>query len=50
MRLKLLAAMARLLGIQFKVDGMPYGATTTDSRCSTNPHSHSCTQPNPAEA
>ena len=26
MRLKLLAAVARLLGIQFKVDGLPYGA------------------------
>ena len=26
MRLKLLAALARLLRIQFKVDGLPFGA------------------------
>ena len=30
MRLKLLAGIARLLGIQFKVDGLPYGARYHD--------------------
>lgn len=28
MRLKLLALIAKALGIQFKVDGLPYGATS----------------------
>ncbi len=26
MRKRILAAIARLLGIQFKIDGLPYGA------------------------
>lgn len=34
MRLKLLALVARLLGIQFKVNGLPYGAQ--------NPRAGSC--------
>lgn len=36
MRLKLLAGIARLLGIRFKVDGLPYGSPYPDLPGSTS--------------
>lgn len=36
MKLVILGVLARLFGIQFKVDGIPYGATKTDPLRSTS--------------
>jgi hypothetical protein len=39
MRLALLAALAKLLRVQFKVDGLPYGATLHQLRAESLSHS-----------
>ena len=47
MKLALLSAVAKLLRIQFKVNGVPFGATFTNfaESHSANPRSQNCEPP-----
>ncbi|MGI2111842.1 hypothetical protein ACRN9C_21015 [Shewanella frigidimarina] len=49
MKIRVLAFFAKLMGIQFKIDGFPYGATKSAQVRLTNPRSQSSKMTNLAE-